>query len=256
MLPIVQSVTHVYQEHANTGIILQGGGSSVGIASVRDKKADIGMVGRNLTLEEMEEFGHAAIGHDALAVIINSHNPRQGISRGELRDIYIGRTATWSTGNEDHAGIVLISKRVGRGTLEVFEAYTGLLSPFRAQMPANGQETISTSAWEAGANLDSILWVGGIREAIGFVSIGDAQRFIRMGMPIRVLEVDSSLPTPELVVEGGYPLGRGLHLVYLRGNPQAEAFVRFMLSEPGQAAVVEQGFIPAFPPGGLQEVRP
>ncbi len=256
--PIVQKIADVYRKKAGVEILLQGGGSSHGVAAVRAMTADIGMVSRELTPEEAEEFEYVVIGNDAVAIIVNSHNPRQAVSREELRNIYTGRTRTWFPEQEGQADIVLVSKLIGRGTLAIFEDYTGLRSPFHAPAVPHeqGQETISTSAWEAGANLDSILWVGGVRGAIGFVSIGDAQRFIRLGMPIRVLEVDQTLPTPEQVTEGTYPLRRGLHLVYLRGNARAEEFARFMLTAPGQTEVRKQGFVPLPAPGGPKEIRP
>ncbi|PTN35343.1 substrate-binding domain-containing protein [Desulfonatronum sp. SC1] len=256
--PIVQEVANLYCKQTGPRILLQGGGSSFGIAAVRAMTADIGMVSRELTPEETDEFEHVVIGYDAVAIIVNSHNPRQAVSKEELRDIYTGRTKTWFPGQEGQADIVLVSKLIGRGTLAIFEAYTGLRSPFHAPAVPHeqDQETISTSAWEAGANLDSILWVGGMRGAIGFVSIGDTQRFIRLGMPIRVLEVDHTLPIPEQVTEGTYPLRRRLHLVYLRGNARAEEFARFMLTTPGQTEVLEQGFIPVPAPGGPWEAKP
>lgn len=220
--PVVQGVVHLYLDYSGIEVEPFGGGSSFGISSVRDKTADIGMVSRELTPEEKEEFGHATVGYDAVAVIVNSFNPKQSITRKELRDIYTCRTKTWPEGLEGHNDTVLISKMVGRGTLSAFESYIGLVSPFHPDSPHQGQETICTSAWEAGANLDSTLWVGGIRGAIGYVSAGDARRFIRLGVPIRILEVDGSKPVYDVVSRGRYPLSRELNLVFLSGNDRAE----------------------------------
>ena len=245
--PIIQSVAQLYADSSGVEVASSGGGSFFGISSVRDKTADMGMVSRELTSEENQEFDHVVIGYDAVAVIVNSVNPKQSITKKELRDIYTCKTKKWSAGLEDHNDILPISKKVGRGTLHVFESYTGLVSPFHQETQPAGQETICSAAWEAGANLDSILWVGGIRGAIGFVSTADARQFIKMGTTIRILEVDGANPLPELVSKDKYPLTRKLHLVFVHENDEAEQFVEYILSEPGQAEVLRQGFVPVNP---------
>jgi phosphate transport system substrate-binding protein len=254
--PIIKTIIDKYQKHAGITLNVRGGGSGFGIASVRDGTIDVGMVGRNLTAEEKSEFGHAVIGYDAVAVIVNIHNPVQSITRGEIRNLYTRKVTQWGESFEGNPEVLLISKRIYRGTLAVFEAYSGLRSPFHPDKSTEPSNLISPLAWEAGANLDTILWVGGLRGAIGFVSAIEAELSVFHGMPIRLLKVDGFLPSQTNVSRGQYPLNRELYLVYRPDNKMAGDFVRFMLTSCGQKAVLDTGFVPFLRENMTKEVAP
>ncbi|MFP4564375.1 MAG: substrate-binding domain-containing protein, partial [Spirochaetia bacterium] len=175
--PIITEIAEGYLEISGVNLQILGGGSEAGIKDLRAGTADVGMVSRSLTAAEREDLSHTTIGYDALAIIVNRENPRERITTAELIDIYTGRVRSWDNTPQWAREIVLVSKQVGRGTLTVFEEYTGLVSPARGYTGAGGREPIAGDSWEAGSNLDAILWVGGIPGAIGFVSIGAADHF-------------------------------------------------------------------------------
>ncbi len=241
--PIIEDVAKAYVKAYGETLEIQGGGSSTGIMAVLAGEAEVGMVSRSLSAEEKKLLANTIIGYDALAIIVNKSNSRTEINSRELRDIYTGRVRSWDAGPDWAREIVLISKKLGRGTLVVFEEFTGLSSPTHSPKSENA-ELIAAHAWEAGANLDATLWVGGIPGAIGYVSFGDANRFIALGQPIRKLALDGVMPDQITVAKGRYPMRRQLNLVYRREDSRAKAFAGFLTSATAQRVIRQKGFVP------------
>jgi len=226
-----------------SSIIIEGGGSGYGFSAVAEGLADLGMVSRRLTDYEKTYVDYSIIGYDALAIIVNSANPIEKITRDEIQKFYTGMITFWQHTSQE-TEVLLISKMIDRGTLSIFEEYSGLKSPFGPFADNDDYPKISIKAWEAGANLDSILWVGGLKGAIGFVSALEAYQYMAQGMPIKILSVDGFYPDMDNITTGLYPMRRCLKLVYLSENRQAREFAEFMLSGTGQDIVLQQGFIP------------
>ncbi len=243
--PIIEEIAGGYHESSGITLEIRGGGSGAGLQALRDGAADVATVSRSLTAAERAEFSSATIGYDALAIIVNRENPRERITTAELREIYTGQVRIWDDAPRWATEIVLVSKQVGRGTLAVFEAYTGLVSPAWDAADVADARRISADAWEAGSNLDSILWVGGIPGAVGFVSIGAADEFIVMGHPIKKLTLDGVPAAGRAIESGTYPIVRELNLVYREGDEFALDLVRYISSEAGRAAITARGYVPA-----------
>jgi phosphate transport system substrate-binding protein len=242
--PLIVDIAEEYRESSGITLDIRGGGSGAGLEALRVGTADVGTMSRSLTAEERAEFSYTTIGYDALAIIVNRDNPRGRVTTAELRDIYTGRVRIWDDAPQWAREIVLVSKQVGRGTLVVFEEYTGLVSPARDAAGVGDGEFIAEDAWEAGSNLDAILWVGGIPGAIGFVSIGAADRFIEVGHPIRKLTLNGVPAEVRSIESGAYPMVRELNLVYREGDEFALDLVRYMGSEAGRVAIRELGYVP------------
>ncbi len=247
--PFIEAVATDYLSRTGIKLDIRGGGSSNGLKALRQDEADLAMVSRRLNQLELQEFTHITIGFDALAIIVNRSNPTTRITREELRGIYTGTRTTWGYDIPPNDDIILISKQTGRGTLDVFEEFSGLISPSRSEHEKKDQELIAAHAWESGANLDTILWVGGLPTAIGFVSMGDAERFQSAGQPIRKLIVDGVLLDRLSVQEREYPIRRELNLVFQRGDRRAQAFAYAMLTMASQQALQMLNLVPVIDVG-------
>lgn len=228
--------------HRNPGmkIEVQGGGSTAGLMAVTDNLAEIGMCSRGLKEDEKAQYAFTVIALDGLAMVVHPSNPVAGLSKSQIREIFSGAKTNWrDLGGEDRT-IHVITREEGSGTREAF------------QKLIMGNERIYRKAVTQESN-------GAVKElvlhdpaAIGFMSLG----LVREG-ELKALKVDGVMPTSQTVkaVQSNktattkaqeYPLVRPFLFVYCPGGPQREAakeFVKFVLSESGQAMLEKEGLV-------------
>lgn len=241
--PVIEQLQPGIEAATGEPLRVRGGGSAAGVATVLAGRADVGMVSRALHADERAQLQHALIGHDALAIIVNRANPLPGLSRAQLIDIYAGRLNNWRQLGGDDRPIVLVSKEVGRSTLELFEGYSGLRSPGRPA--ADTAPRISARAHAIGANLEALTLVGGLPGAIGYVSVGTARSLAAAGMPVRILSLDGSEPNERNIADGSYPIIRELNLVFRQRTPAIERLLGLLHGAEGATALRRNGFQPA-----------
>jgi phosphate transport system substrate-binding protein len=240
--PVIEQLQPLIEGATGEALRVRGGGSAAGAAAVMNGRADIGMVSRALHADEQVQLQHELIGHDALAIVANRANPLPGLSKAQLLDIYAGRLSNWQQLGGSDRPIVLVSKEVGRSTLELFEDYSGLRSPGR---PAgDAAPRISARAHIIGANLEALTLVGGLPGAIGYVSVGTARSLAATGMPVKILTLDGKEPNERNIADGSYPIIRELNLVFRQRTPQIEQLLALLRSAEGSAALRRNGFQP------------
>jgi len=243
--PIIEHVATEYERQNGITIKTSGGGSQHAIDSVISGKAEIGMTNRELTPHEKSLLSYVTIGYDTLAFIVNNDNHLKNISKKDIIEIYTAEVKNWKKFNTKDEQIHLISKSRGRGTLDIFEKYSGLFHP---KNPKNNDRSkmIDASAWEAGSNNDTMVWVGGIPQSIGYIPLGSATAIIeKYALPIKILSLEHITPSKQSILDGSYPIKLELNLIFLKTNKEAEKFALWMLEEYGQNSVEKNLFIRA-----------
>ena len=240
--PIMEYIAPYYAIENDYTLSIEGGGSDQGIKNVISGKSDIGMINRPLTKEEKSSLDYTTIGYDATAFIVHKSNPVNGITRQQLIDMYKGKITNWNQIGGNNKPIVLISKKQDRGTMRIIEEETGLFHPSNPKN-TNESKKITRNTWDSGSNNDAIVWVGGLFDAIGFVSSGSAERSIQSGMPIKILVYEGVMPNKQNIFNNRYPIVRELNLIYTKNNPKAKKFATFILSSTGQQAISHTNYI-------------
>ncbi len=234
--PIIEEVAKLYLKEMRGELFIEGGGTEGGLQKLRDKKADIAMVARDLSEEEKQNFSHASIAIDAVAVVLNKNKNIQNLTKEQLMDIYGGKTTDF----------IVISRKIDRATLNVFEAYSGMCSPKRKNAPPS-KRRIREDAWEAESNINTLLWAAGLKNTIAIVSHAEALRYIDMGYPIVIAAIDGVYPTNENIKNGTYPITRNLYLVWNKENERASKFIEWSKQEPFIKATQKLGFTAVTP---------
>lgn len=231
--PLVGEIAKAFEaRHPDVRIDVQSGGSSRGIADVRRGTADIGMVSRAPKPEEVDLAAHA-IALDGIGLIVHAKNPIDALSPDQVRGIYTGQLDNWSELGGADAPITVVNKAEGRSTLELFLAH------FQLQAADIRPSVV------IGDNLHGILTVAGDSHAIGYVSIGTAERELAQGRAIRLVALADAMPSTASVRAGTYPLSRPLHLVTGPSpSPLAIAFIAFARSAEADSLVEAQYFVP------------
>jgi len=235
VLPIAQKAAEAYMDkHPNVDIRVSGGGSSVGVQSVGEGIADIGMASRDLKNEEKSGYPNLkpiAIAKDGIAIIVHPDNPVTSLTLEQIRGIYNGTYTNWREVSGPDEEIVVINRDSASGTREFFWKHVMQKDDFVA------------TALEKNSNGAVKQTVSQTPNAIGYVGLGYVDNSVK-AVKIKKdgMEIE---PTVENVLNGEYPISRSLYMI-TNGEPKgiAKDFIDFVLSEEGQRIVEEEGFVP------------
>jgi phosphate transport system substrate-binding protein len=228
--PLVGKLGERFRElHPAVSLEIAAGGSVVGIKAIHDGSVDIGMASRSLHADEAQGIVQTQVAIDIIGIVANTTNPLTGLTKSDLRDIYLGRITRWSQLNGPDLAILVVTREMTSGTRGAFDEII-----LDKQAPAAPQMRTAITAGDMAAI------VAAEPAAIGYVGFGN----IEAGL--KTLQINGVAPAEETAQAGSYPLTRPLLL--LTGplsQPLAQAFVAFVLSPEGQALVARNGWVPA-----------
>jgi len=235
VLPIAQKTAEAYMDkHPNVDISVSGGGSSVGIQSVGEGIADIGMASRDLKDEEKTRYPNLkpiVIAKDGIAIIVHPDNPVTNLTLEQIRGIYNGTYTNWKEVGGPDKEIVVINRDSASGTREFFWEHVMQKDDFVA------------TALEKNSNGAVKQTVSQTPNAIGYVGLGYVDKSVKA---VKIKKEGTEVePTVENVLNGKYPIARSLYMI-TNGEPKGivKDFIDFVLSEEGQRIVEEEGFVP------------
>ncbi len=231
--PVASEIAKRYEtQNPQVRIDVQTGGSSRGLADVRQRVADIGMVSRAAKPEDKDLQFHT-IAKDGVVVIVHRDNPIQQLTNQQITDLYTGKLDNWQDVGGKSAPITVVNKAEGRSTLDVFTRHFQLKS---SQIKADVV---------IGDNEQGIKTVAGNPQAIGYVSVGAAAVNVERGTPIKVLPLDGIQATANTVRDGEFPLSRPLNFVTQGAlSPEQQKFIAFAQSSQVTDIVQEQSLVP------------
>jgi len=167
--------------------------------------------------------------------IVHESNSLRNLSGKQLGDIYRGRVRNWTELGGPDRPLIVVAKKKGRSTREIWDAYFEL------------ETSLSSSAHLTGANLATLLFVAADSSAIGYVSEGTVTEARKRGIRVRALTIDGR-PPGTLQRADGKALARELNLVTRRAQSDGvRRVVVFMRSEEGLAIIRRHGFLPSAP---------
>ncbi len=223
--PLAQDIADAFMdENPDVTINIQALGSSAGIKAPVDKSAPIGMSSRNLKDEE-KAWGLAehVIAIDGIAVVSHPDNAVKGMTKEQLKKIYVGEIKNWKEVGGEDAEIIVISREEGSGTRGAFEELVGF----------EGELRVDALIGDGNGNVKSNLQTN--KNAIAYLSLG------YIDDKTKVLEIDGFAGTVENIVSGKYPISRPLMMVTLGDlDPVAKAYLDFCMSDEGQKIVAEK----------------
>lgn len=243
LLPLTQELAEQYLEkHPESEIIVTGGGSGVGIAALPENTTDIAMASRRIKFGEKMKFAEIGldareviVAYDALAVVVNPSNPVDSLTREQLEAIFRGKITNWKeVGGEDRK-IVVYSRETSSGTYEFFK---------ESVLDNKNYMSSILSMPATGAIIQSVKQTKG---AIGYIGLAYLNRFVK---PLSV-SYDGGRhyaePSVRTAADGSYPIVRPLYYYYdAEKESIVSPFVSYVLSDEGQASVLEQGFVPVW----------
>ncbi len=244
MVHLASNWAEVYMDkHKDVDISVTGGGSGTGIAALLNGTTDICIASRKIKAKEESlatEKGitpnEIATSRDGIAVVVNPENLINELSIEQIGKIYIGAYTSWQDVGGPDEPIVILSRESSSGTYVFFQKRVMSKKDYSQEamlMPSTSAiiQSISQDTW-----------------AIGYVGLGYG---VQAGDKVKMLGVKNDVESPAIspsvasVQDASYGIARPLYF-YTNGIPDGATkdFVNFVLSDEGQAIVLEAGYVP------------
>jgi len=245
VLPIAGAAAEDFMtDNPKVTVDVSGGGSSVGVKSVGDGTADIGMASRELKSSEIADYPDLVqhvVAKDGIGVIVHKDNPIGSLTMEQIKDIYLGTYTNWNDilDVKFDNDIVVIGRDSNSGTRATFEELV-----LDDADPVNTMLEMSSN----GEVHDTVKTTPG---AIGYCGLGYVDSEIK-GLKVReAADSEAVEPSVDTVLDDSYPISRNLNM-FTKGEPNklAKAFLDFVKSSEGQDIVEDEGFVPLATSGG------
>ncbi len=209
-----------------TNIIVQGGGSAVGIQSTLSGTAQIGMADLVTLPEEAKGLQATEVARDGIAVVVHPSNRINDLTMDQLRRIFSGRIRNWRDLGGSDGVITVVSREAGSGTRISYEQIVGDLVLTKEAIVQDSNGTIRET-------------VANDPNAVGYLSHG------LLNEKIKAVAIDGVACTNEAIQSKQYALARPIFLL-TRGAllPDTQAFIDYILSAEGQQTIQSSGLIP------------
>ncbi len=186
------------------------------------------------------ELVYTPIGKEAFVFFVNSKNPIDNLTVGQIQSIYSGQTDRWSDLGVD-----------GLGSIRAFQREEGSGSQ-SALLRLMGDTPLMDPPEE-----NVVIGMGGIiQKAADYKNyknaIGYSFRFYSTEMvqnnQIKLLSVEGIAPTEENVANGTYPIASEFYAVTRKDcSENTQKLLDWILSEQGQRLIAETGYTPLKP---------
>jgi len=243
--------------YPNVNIQIQAAGSSTAPPALTEGTSNFGPMSRPMKDKEIEAFEKKygfkptpiRVAIDALAVFVNKDNPLSGLTIAQIDAIF---SATRKCGAPEDIikwGQLGLTKKWVDRDIQLFgrNSVSGTYGYFKEHALCKGDFKNNVNEQPGSASV--VQGITASINAIGYSGIGYVTSGIKA---VPVAEKDGRpfvLPTPENSLDGSYPLARFLY-VYVNKQPNQplpplqQEFIKMVLSQSGQKAVVKDGFIP------------
>lgn len=225
-------------------------------------KTDLILTARGPSASELEaaakkgvKIATTPIARDALVFIVNRHNPIEGITLDQARDIYREKITKWSQIDPKLAGHTV---QVG----DQKQPFPDAIAPLRRERDSGSRELFDALVME-GEELEEQPRDSWRRRVFAYSMVGPYnrvtqeqgalaysvhyyERFMAMSPYTRSIAIDGVKPTEETIAAKKYPLTSDVMVAYREGAPAdspAMKLLRYLQSEEGQALIRESGYV-------------
>jgi phosphate transport system substrate-binding protein len=224
--PLAEKLAGAFKaKNPDVNVVIQGGGSAVGIKSVNDGTVDIGAASRELTASDPTLVKHL-LARDGIAIIVHPSNTVTNLTKDQVIAIFSGNITNWSQVGGPNKAIDVVAREEGSGTRAAFQDLvmgTTLVKADAILQSSNGALKIAVS---------------NDPQAVGFLSIG------YIDSSVKALAMNGVPATEENAKNGTYPIVRPLYfLTKTQPTGILKDFIDFCTGPDGQKVVAEEGFI-------------
>ncbi|MGZ8184950.1 MAG: phosphate ABC transporter substrate-binding protein [Methylobacter sp.] len=241
VLPVVAIAAERFKALYGVNVIVNAGGSGVGINQLGEGKIAIGMISRDISEAEIKQFPNVnfvihSIGRDAVVPVVSSEIYDAGVkslSLQQIGKIYLGEIKNWKQIGGPDKNILVVDKEKSRGTRHIFMEI--VLGDKEADAP--GADLV------LGDNNEEQTAIMQSDSAIGMLSHAWLNNDVK-GLSIILQDGSTVEPKLENIISGKFPITRNLLLV-THGEPagNTKSFIDFISGDEGQKIVRDSGYV-------------
>lgn len=226
-------------------IVVNGGGSSVGIQSLITGTADVANASREIKPDEIKEAKsnkvnpfETIVGFDGIVVAVNKYNPVSKLTIKQLSDIFTGKIKNWKEVGGRNRPIVLLSRESSSGTYEFFKEHV------INEGKKNGGKNFAASASLLNNSSQIVEQIESNQNDIGYFGLGYATDKLKMIAVAKETKGPYIKPTVDTVKNKSYTISRPL-IIYTNDRPKGNVkkYIDFVLGPKGQRLLEKAGFI-------------
>lgn len=229
--PVLEILAEAYENEATEITFAPSSQSSGGIAGVKDKAIDIGIVSRQPTAtENTDNIQYLAIVTNPMVLVTNeSVEGVKNLNTDQIKGIYSGAIANWQELGGPDGEIILLDLAEDENEKEILREYY------------LGENLKITPKAIVFAEDDEILEaLVATSFSIGLIALSkEVEDF-----PVNILNINGFAPTVANMKSGEYKLTQTIGIVFL---PQTESstqdFINFIQSEKAKKKLEEAGYI-------------
>jgi phosphate transport system substrate-binding protein len=229
--PVLEILAEAYENQDTEIRFAPSSQSSGGIAGVKDRAIDIGIVSRQLTAtENSDNIQYLAIATAPMLLITNeSVEEVKNLDVEQIKGIYSGAIANWQELGGPDAEIILLDLPEDENEKEILREHF---------LGENLKITPTAITFQEG---DEILEaVAATSFSIGPIGISKEVE----KLPVNVLNINGFAPTVANMKSGKYKLTQTIGIVFLgETEDSTQDFINFIQSEKAEAKLEEAGYI-------------
>jgi len=224
--PLAEKLAGAFKaKNPEVNVVIQGGGTAVGIKAANDGTVDIGAASRELTASDPTLVKHL-LARDGIAIIVPASNPVTNLTKDQVIAIFSGNITNWSQVGGPNKPIDVVAREEGSGTRTAFQDLV------------MGKVLIKADAILQSSNGAIKTAVSGDPQAVGFLSLG------YLDSSVKALAMNGVPATEENAKNGTYPVVRPLYfLTKQQPTGIVKDFIDFCTGPDGQKIVAEEGYI-------------
>jgi phosphate transport system substrate-binding protein len=230
--PLAEKLANAFMTiNPQVKVVIQGGGTAVGIKAANDATVDIGGASRELTKDDPALVTYL-LARDGIAIIVNSANPINGLTKTQIRDIFSGTITNWSQLGGPDKDIHVAAREEGSGTRTAFQELV-------MGKDASGKNiNIVKNAILQSSSGAILQVVKSDAQAISFDSFG------YLDSSVKALAVDGVSADIANAKNGTYPVVRPLYfLTKTQPTGLVKAFLDYCSGLDAQKIISSEGYI-------------
>jgi phosphate transport system substrate-binding protein len=243
--------------YPNVNIQIQAAGSSTAPPALTEATSNLGPMSRKMKDKEIEAFekryGYKPtaipVAIDALAVYVNKDNPIKGMTIAEVDAVFSSTLRCGYGADIKTWGELGLSGAWQNRSIQLYgrNSVSGTYGYFKAKALCKGDYKNSVNEQPGSASV--VQSVSSSINGIGYSGIGYKTSSVRAVPLAKKKGAQPVEANTENAISGKYPLARFLY-VYVNKHPNKplppleREFIKMVLSQQGQAAVVKDGYIP------------